>query len=99
MFFYIIVCDQSFLVFMSKIQKHIKSRKSKKFDQHCCVLSQAYFACTFVLMVLCIYEHSLFPMHSYHCVRNDMSKKKTPNQSLTGSTTPVSDSQVELAGF
>ena len=26
--------------------------------------------CTFVLMALCIYEHSLFPMHSYRCVRN-----------------------------
>ena len=35
---------QSFLTFMSKIQKHIKSRKSKMFDRHYCVLSQAYFA-------------------------------------------------------
>ena len=26
--------------------------------------------CIFVLMALCIYEHSLFPMHSYHCGRN-----------------------------
>ena len=25
--------------------------------------------CTFVLMALCIYEHSLFPMHLYYCGR------------------------------
>ena len=36
--------NQSFLAFMSKIQKHIKSRKSKKFDRHYCELSQAFFA-------------------------------------------------------
>ena len=36
--------DQSLLVFVSKIQKHIKSRKSKKFDRHYCVLSHACFA-------------------------------------------------------
>ena len=66
--FYIVAFDQSFLAFVSKIQKHIKSRKSKKFDRHYCVLSQAY--CTFVLMILCIYKHSLFPMHSYYCGRN-----------------------------
>ena len=34
---------QSFLTFMSKIQKYIKSRKSKKSDRHYCVLSQACF--------------------------------------------------------
>ena len=42
--FYIVAFDQSFLIFVSKIHKHIKSRKSKKFYRHCCVLSQAYFA-------------------------------------------------------
>ena len=36
--------DQSLLVFVSKIQKHIKSRKCKKFDQHFCVMSHAYFS-------------------------------------------------------
>ena len=41
--FYIGVFDQSFLVFMSKIQKHIKSRKSKKFDRHRWVLSKNTF--------------------------------------------------------
>ena len=42
--FYIVVFDQFFLAFMSKIQKHIKIRKSKKFDQHYCVLKLTYFA-------------------------------------------------------
>ena len=51
--------------FLSKIQKHKKCRKSKKFDQHFCVLP-----CTFVLMVLCIYKLNLFSMHLYHCGRN-----------------------------
>ena len=37
-----IVFYQSFLTFMSKIKKHI--RKSKNFDRHYCVLSQACFA-------------------------------------------------------
>ena len=45
--FTLLLFDQSFLAFMSKIQKHIKSRKSKKFDQHYCVLSQTYFALYF----------------------------------------------------
>ena len=27
-------------------------------------------SCTFVLLALCIYERSLFPMHSYHYGRN-----------------------------
>ena len=68
--YYIIVFDQSFLVFMTKIQKHKKSRKSIKFDQHCCVLSQAYFALYLCTNGLCIYERNLFPMHWYHCGRN-----------------------------
>ena len=36
-----------FTCFLSKIQKHIKSRKFKKFDQHCYVLSHACFALHF----------------------------------------------------
>ena len=35
---------QSLLTFVSKIQKHIKNRKSKKFNWHYCVLSHACFA-------------------------------------------------------
>ena len=33
-------------------------------------VSKHVLPCTFVLMALCIYELSLFPMHSYHCRRN-----------------------------
>ena len=69
--FYTVVLDQSFPSCVSKIQKLIKSRKSKKFDRHCWVFVSKYvLPCTFVQMALCIYEHSLFPMHSYHCGRN-----------------------------
>ena len=61
---------QSFLTFMSKIRKHIKSRKSKKFDRHYWYCHKHVLPCTSVLMALCICEHSLFFMHSYHCGRN-----------------------------
>ena len=33
-----------YLFFLSKIQKHIKSRKSKRFDWHYCILSHVCFA-------------------------------------------------------
>ena len=60
-----------FLLVCQKSKNHIKSRKSKKFDRHCWVFVSKYvLPCTFVQMALCIYEHSLFPMHSYHCRRN-----------------------------
>ena len=61
---------QSFLAFVSKIQKHIKSKKSK------CLIGIVVFChmyvlpCTFIQMALCNYERSLFSMHSYHCGRN-----------------------------
>ena len=41
--FYTVVLDHSFPSCVSKIQKLIKSRKSKKFDQHCWVLSLSMF--------------------------------------------------------
>ena len=41
--FYIFVFDQSFLVFMLKIQKHIKIAKPKRVVWHRCVLSQNMF--------------------------------------------------------
>ena len=41
--FYIFVFDQSFLVFMLKIQKRIKIEKPKKVVWHRCVLSQNIF--------------------------------------------------------
>ena len=40
----VFIFDQSLPVFVSKIHKHIKSRKSKKFYPHYCVLSHACFA-------------------------------------------------------
>ena len=56
-----------FLAFLSKIQKHIKSRKSKKFDHHCWVLSLNMF----YLVPLCKWLYaSSSPMHSYYCGRN-----------------------------
>ena len=60
-----------FLLVCQKSKNHIKSRKSKKFDRHCWVLSQnMFFSCTFMQMALCIYEHSFFSMHLYHYGRN-----------------------------
>ena len=43
-YIYIYIYINLYLFFISKIQKHIKSRKFKKFDRHYCVLSQACFA-------------------------------------------------------
>ena len=69
-YFYTVVLDQSFPSCVS-IQKLIKSRKSKKFwSTMLSFVSKYVLPCTFVQMALCIYEHSLFPMHSYHCGRN-----------------------------
>ena len=58
-----------FLAFVSKIQKHIKSRKSKNLIDIVEFCHKHVLPCTFVLRALCIYEHSLFPMHLYHCGR------------------------------
>ena len=55
-----------FLLVCQKSKNHIKSRKSKKIDRYCWVLSQNMF----YLVPLCIYEHSLFPTRSYYCGRN-----------------------------
>ena len=70
-YFYTVVLDQSFPSCVSKIQKLIKSRKSNRFwSTLLSFVSKYILPCTFVQMALCIYEHSLFPMHSYHCGRN-----------------------------
>ena len=66
--FYIFVFDH-FFAFVSKIRKHIKSRKSKNSIEIIKFCHKHVLPCTFVLMVLCIYERSLFPMHLYHCGR------------------------------
>ena len=58
-----------FLAFVSKIKKHIKSRKFKNLIEIVEFYHKHVLPCTFVLMALCIYEHSLYPMHLYHCGR------------------------------
>ena len=71
MFFKLLLLINLFFLVCQKSKNHIKSRKSKKFDQHCWVFVSKYvLPCTFVQMDLCIYEHSLFPMHLYHCGKN-----------------------------
>ena len=57
---YIVAFDQSFPYFVSKIQKPHKSRKSKVWLTLLSFVSKLVLPCTFVLMALCIYEHSLF---------------------------------------
>ena len=53
-----------------------KSKNTSKVENPKCLINFFVFclkhilSCTFVLMVLCIYERSLFLMHSYHCGRN-----------------------------
>ena len=58
-----------FFLSKKKIQKHIKSRKSKILIDFVEFVSWHVLPCTFILMALCIYEYSLFPMHLYHCGR------------------------------
>ena len=59
-----------FFCFYVKNPKKHKKLKTKKFDWLCWVLTQSMFLpCTFVLMAVCIYERSLFPMHLYYCGR------------------------------
>ena len=66
--FYMVVFYQFFFL-VSKIQKHIKSRKFKNLIEIVEFYHKHVLPCTFVLMALCIYEHNLYPMHLYHCGR------------------------------
>ena len=74
-FFLCIVSVLIFLLCFSfvwvKIQNQINSEKIKKFD-HICLSTYHMWVlpCTFVHMVLCIYELSLFFMHLYLCGKN-----------------------------
>ena len=61
---------QSLFVFVSKIQKHIKVENPKSLIDIIVYCHKHVLPCTFVLMALCIYEHSLFFMYSYHCGKN-----------------------------
>ena len=57
--------------FVSKIQKHIKKIENQKVWLTLLnFVSKYVLPCTSVLMALCIYERSLFPLHLYHCRRN-----------------------------
>ena len=49
-----------FILMCQKSKNHIKSRKSKVWLTLLSFVSKLVFPCTFVLMTLCIYEHSLF---------------------------------------
>ena len=69
--FYIVVFDQSFLVFMSKIQKHIKSWKSKRVDQHHCVLSENIFCLVPLYKWPCAFKSIACSLSTpYLCGRN-----------------------------
>ena len=57
---------QFLLSFVSKIKKYIKSRKSKSLIGIIVFYHTHVLPCTFIQMALCIYECSLFSMHSYH---------------------------------
>ena len=48
---------------------HKKLKNQKVWSTLLSFVSKHVLPCTFVLMALCIYEHSLFPMHLYPCGR------------------------------
>ena len=62
--------DQSLLVFVSKIQKHIKVENPKSLIGIIVFCHTHVLPCTFVQMALWIYKHSLLSMHSYHFGKN-----------------------------
>ena len=63
-FYVLVLCEK-------KIQNQIKSEKFKKFDRICLSTCLIWvWTCTFVHMVLCIYELSLFFLHLYLCGKN-----------------------------
>ena len=69
--FYIVAFNQFFSYFYVKNPKtHKKEKIQKVWSTLLSFVSKYVLPCTFVQMALCIYEHSLFPMHSYHCRRN-----------------------------
>ena len=67
--------------------KNPKTHKKEKIQKVWATLlsfvSKYVLSCTFVQMTLCIYEHSLFPMHSYHCGRNFETYVTVVNRSST----------------
>ena len=67
--FYIIFY-QSFLTFVPKIQKHKKVENPKSLIGIVVFCHKHVLPYTFIQMALCIYERSLFSMHSYHRGKN-----------------------------
>ena len=66
----LVVWVDDFVFFASIIQKLIKKIENQKvWSTLLSFVSKHVLPCTFVLMALCIYEYSLFPMHSYPCGR------------------------------
>ena len=68
---FVLILLLCFIFVWVKIQNHIKSEKFKKFDHIC--LSRCLmwvWPCTFVQMILCIYELNLFFLHLYICGKN-----------------------------
>ena len=67
--FYIAGFYHFFFFCVKNPKTHKKNRKSKNLIDFVEFVSKHVTHCTFVLMALCIYEHSLFPMHLYPCGR------------------------------
>ena len=63
--FYIVASNQSF----PSCVKNPKTTQ-KVWSTLLSFVSKYVLSCTIVQMALCIYEHSLLPMHSYQCGRN-----------------------------
>ena len=56
--------------YVKNSKTHKKEKIQKVWSTLLSFVSKYVLPCTFMQMALCIYEHSLFPMHSYHCGRN-----------------------------
>ena len=65
-----VLFNQCLLVFVSKIQKHINVENPKSLISIIVFCHMHVLPCTFIQMALCIYELSLFFIHSYHCGKN-----------------------------
>ena len=70
-FFHLILfIYQSLLVFCQKSKNKWKVENPKSLISIVVYCHKHVLPCTFVLIALCIYENSLFFMHSYHCGKN-----------------------------
>ena len=73
-----------FYCFYVKNQKtHKKYKIQKVWSTLLSFVLKYVFPCTFVQMALCIYDHSLFSMHLYHCGRNFENYVTVVNRSST----------------